>query len=283
MTIPTDFLHELDRFSLIINKRVTSNFVGQKKAHAVGRGLTFSDYGRYTFGDDFRTIDWRVYARTDKLFIKRYEEERNLTVNVIVDFSASMKFGSKIKKSDYASMIALGFCHVALKNNERFVLSTFADRLARFKPKRGAKQLAAIHQYLNNKKPKGTTKFEESLQKHKELIKSRSMIIIISDFFYDIEEIRNILLRFKNNKVKLIQVLDDQEKNFNLQGNYEFIDLETEDSMKTYVDPLVKKQYFQKLQNHNHLIKQACDATKADFYPVHTGQDIFEVFYEILR
>ena len=109
------------------------------------------------------------------------------------------------------------------------------------------------------------------------------MIIIISDFFYDIEEIRNILLRFKNNKVKLIQVLDDQEKNFNLQGNYEFIDLETEDSMKTYVDPLVKKQYFQKLQNHNHLIKQACDATKADFYPVHTGQDIFEVFYEILR
>ena len=132
MTISTEFLHQLDKFSIILNKRVTSNFIGERKSKLTGRGLLFSDHGRYTFGDDFRTIDWKIYGRTENLYIKRYEEDRNLTVNVIIDFSASMNFGEKIKKYEFASMISLGFCHVALKNNEKFVLSTFSEKLARF-------------------------------------------------------------------------------------------------------------------------------------------------------
>lgn len=280
--IKTDFLHQLDKLSLILNKRVTSNFVGQRKSLALGRGIIFSDYGRYAYGDDFRAIDWKVYARTDKLFIKRYEEERNLTVHVVVDFSGSMNFGKGIKKSEYASMMALGFCHVALRNNEKFMLSTFSERLAKFRPKRGAKQLAAILQYLNNKKPMGKTKFEESLLKYKEAIKTKSMIIFISDFFYDINEIKSVLARFKKSKVILIQVLDEQEKNLDLEGDYELVDLETEASMKTYVDPLLKKQYLTKLEYHNEQIHKACLETKASFYSVDTGKQIFDAFYEIL-
>ncbi|MBS3111864.1 DUF58 domain-containing protein [Candidatus Woesearchaeota archaeon] len=283
MTISTEFLHQLDKFSIILNKRVTSNFIGERKSKLTGRGLLFSDHGRYTFGDDFRTIDWKIYGRTENLYIKRYEEDRNLTVNVIIDFSASMNFGEKIKKYEFASMISLGFCHVALKNNEKFVLSTFSEKLARFKPKRGVKQLAAVVQYLNSKVPKGKTNFEESLSKHKELIKDYSLIVIISDFFYDLEEIKTILLKFKKNKIKLIQVIDKQEKNFDLDGNYELIDLETEESMKTYIDPLLKKKYFNQLEYHNNQIKKYCDSTGAEFYSVHSGEDIFEVFYKILR
>ena len=94
MAIKTDFFHQLERLSLIINKRVTSSYTGERKSLATGRGIVFKDYTMYAPGDDFRTIDWRVFARTDKLWVRRFEEERNLTVHVILDFSNSMSFSS---------------------------------------------------------------------------------------------------------------------------------------------------------------------------------------------
>ena len=129
MVIKTDFLRELDEFILVVKKRVTSSFTGERRSESTGSGLIFKDYANYVYGDDFKNIDWRVFARTDKLLVKRYEEDRNLTVHIIIDFSGSMDFGSKIKKHEYASMIALGFSYIALENNERFVLSTFDDKL----------------------------------------------------------------------------------------------------------------------------------------------------------
>src|SRR3989344_8933418 len=111
--IKTDFLRQLDSFTLVIKKRVTSSFTGERRANYVGSGLIFRDYSNYVYGDDFKNIDWRVFARTEKLYVKKYEEDRNLTVHIILDFSGSMDFGSKIKKYEYASMIALGFSYIA--------------------------------------------------------------------------------------------------------------------------------------------------------------------------
>ena len=106
--INTQFLDELKRFNLVINKRVTSNLAGPRKSIAAGRGLTFKDYRIYAPGDDIRLIDWKVYARTDNLYMKVHEEERNLVVHVILDKSASMDFGRPVSKFDYASMIGVG-------------------------------------------------------------------------------------------------------------------------------------------------------------------------------
>ena len=123
--IETDFLHQLDKFSVIFKKKVTSSFTGERRTAMAGTGLLFRDHVAYGPGADFKHIDWKVYSRTDKLVVKRFEEDRNLTVHVLVDFSGSMNFGSKLKKYEYASMIGLGFVYIALKNNEKFVLSTF--------------------------------------------------------------------------------------------------------------------------------------------------------------
>jgi uncharacterized protein (DUF58 family) len=101
--IDQEFLHQLDRFALIINKRITSNYIGERFSQATGRGLIFKDHTIYTPGEDFRSIDWRVFGRTDKLYIKRYEEERNLAVHIILDFSASMGFGTTMTKAEFAS------------------------------------------------------------------------------------------------------------------------------------------------------------------------------------
>ena len=96
--IDISFLKELDRFNLVLKKRVLSRYQGERQSHAEGQGLVFADYKDYVPGDDFRAIDWRVYARTDKFFVKQFEEERNMLVHIVVDASASMDFGRKITK-----------------------------------------------------------------------------------------------------------------------------------------------------------------------------------------
>ena len=95
--IDISFLKELDRFNIVLKKRVLSRYQGERESHAEGQGLVFADYKDYVPGDDFRTIDWKIYARTNKFYVKQFEEERNMMVHIIVDASASMDDGRKIK------------------------------------------------------------------------------------------------------------------------------------------------------------------------------------------
>ncbi len=280
--IDSEFIHQLDRFSLIINKRITSNYVGERFSRATGRGLIFKDHALYAPGEDFRSVDWRVFGRTDRLFVKRYEEERNLTVHIILDFSASMNFGTHITKADYAGMIAVGFAYLALKNNERFVLSTFSDSLEVFKPKKGRAQLASMVEYLNSRKPKGLSKLEQSLGNYKKMINSRSYVVIISDFLYAIEDIRKALFLFKNHKVVLIQVLDKMERNLELEGDFKLKDLETSEVMRTYINPFGRKQYSKMLSDHIAKIQQVCNEVGAQFFTADTGMSVFDVFFDVL-
>ncbi|MDP7141062.1 MAG: DUF58 domain-containing protein, partial [Candidatus Woesearchaeota archaeon] len=191
--IKTDFLHELDRFSLVVHKRVTSNYAGPRRSIAFGRGVVFKDHRIYAPGDDYRAIDWKVFARTDDLYIKTYEEERNLVVHIIVDFSSSMNFGKPITKFDYASMIGVGFAYLAMKDNEKIQFSTFADTLEVFQPKKGMSQLAAMVEHMNSIKMKGKSNVKDAMKKYKKMIGSRAMIIIMSDFLINIEEIKAAL------------------------------------------------------------------------------------------
>lgn len=280
--IKTDFLHHLNKFSLLINKRVVSNYAGLRSSQAHGAGLVLKDYIQYTPGDDYRRIDWRVFARTDKLFVKRYEEERNMTAHIIVDFSASMSFGEKVKKWEYAGMLGLGFAYMALKDNEKFVLSTFSDKLDLFRPKRGRKNIAAIIDYLNSRKPNNSSKLYESISKYSHLIASRSLVVIISDFLYQIDEIKNALYKLKNSEVKLIQVLDPVETKLEIEGDYKLKDLETSAQMRVNIDPAFRRSYFGRLSDHQAKIKQACDEIGAEFFIANTQEEIFDVFYKIL-
>ncbi len=280
--IDTEFLHQLDRFSLIINKRITSNYIGDRFSKATGRGLIFKDHAIYSPGEDFRSVDWRVFGRTDKLYVKRYEEERNLTVHVIMDFSASMGFGTAMTKAEYASMLGVGFSYLALKNNEKFVLSTFSDSLELFRPRKGRAQLASMVEFLNNKRPKGLSKLEQSLGGYKRLISSKSYVVIISDFLYDLEDVKKALRHFKNHRLILIQVLDKIEKNLDLEGDFKLKDLETNEVLRTFINPFARKQYSGMLQEHVDKLQQACNEVNAQFYSANTGQNVFDVFFEVL-
>ncbi len=281
--IDSQFLRQLDKFSIIVKKRLTSPFTGERQSRHLGSGLLFRDHANYVPGDDFKHIDWKVFSRTDKLYVKRFEEDRNLTVHVLVDYSGSMNFGKQIKKYEYAAMIGLGFVYLAHKNNEKFVLSTFDGRLDLFKARKGAQQLAEILAYLNKRKPGGTTDIEQALSSYKKFINTKSLVIIVSDFLYDPASLKAILSKLRKNKVKLIQVLDPLEKNLKLEGDYTLMDLESQQNMRTFIDPYLRKTYLQKMQQHQEEILKVCAETGSDFYPVVTDQSIFTTFSKILN
>lgn len=237
----------------------------------------------YVPGDDIRAIDWRVYARTDKLHVKQYDEDRSLTAHIILDFSASMNFGGQIKKYEYASMLGIGYAYIAWRNNDRFVLSTFSDRLELFKPKQGRKQMVQILDYLREKKPAGKSEFRASLLSYAKNIASKSVVVIVSDFLYEIEEIKEVLMAFRDCEIVLIQVLDEMETELKLQGDFQLKDAETKGVFKTYISEKIRKKYLEELAGHNRKILWAADSVGAKFYSFTTHVPIFDAMYAVLQ
>lgn len=278
--ITPDFLAELERFNLIVHKRVTSNYVGTRRSASVGHGLTFADHYPYVPGEDFRKIDWKVYARSDDLFVRRMEEERNLTIRIIIDKSGSMKFG---RKWDYTSMLGVGIAYLTMKENEKFQFLSFAEDVETFKPKRGRAHLARMIENLNNMDVRGKGNFLPAIQAIKKTLSSRSMIFIISDFLYDIAHIEESLALLGKHDLKLIQILDQKEKKMNLHGFYKLRDAETRAVLKTNFSPRLRSRYQKMLDAHIGQLGHLCRDFKADFHTVNTGQSIFDVFFEILR
>jgi len=280
--IDTEFLRQLNKFSLIIRKRVTSNYSGTRRSMSQGRGLVIKDHRIYTPGDDYRGIDWKIYARTDDLHIKQYEEERSLVVHAVVDSSSSMNFGSPVKKFDFASMIGVGFAHLALKENEKIQFATFADKLEFFKSKKGMGHLLSMVDYLNALKPNGRGSFGDVMQMYRKTIGSKSLIVVISDFLYPIDDIKVGLLMLKKHDVKVIQVLDHSERRLNMVGDYRLFDSETNDKIRTYISPRLISEYQHQMDAHIAKIRDTCTKLGLQFYCVTTNMPVFDAFYQVL-
>jgi uncharacterized protein (DUF58 family) len=282
MAIDLSFLRQLDKFDIVLKRRVISGFAGSRQSKNYGTGLVFYDYKDYVPGDDFRAIDWKVYGRTEEFFVRRYEEERNMRIHVVIDASASMNFGKGRTKFEYASMIGLGFSYMALRNNESFEVSTFAEDLEVFRAKKGVSKLMSTVDTLNKIVPKGKSLFRESLEKYKAAIKTKSMVVIISDFLFDPEELRNTLFRFKRSEVIVVQVLDSSERELVLQGDIILHDSESFDKMRTFISNKLIENYSEKLLDHIYNLKKICDTFNVQFISVSTETPIFDAFYSML-
>lgn len=281
--IETSFLSQLKRFQLVISKKVTSSFHGGRKSSNVGQGLIVNDFRPYVAGDDYRAIDWKIYARSDEFFIKRYEEERNLTTHVILDVSKSMDYGTKTTKFEYASMLSLGLAYLSSRNNEKFNLSMISDKTDLMREKRSSNQILTMLNYLNKVKCKGVIDFHRELKKYKKSIKSKSLVIIISDFLFDLDQIRNTLYLFKNHELKVIQVLDKSETNFNVYGSLVLEDAETGKKLETYISERKRQEYREELYNHIMKVEEETLSVGGKFFLFSTEQPIFDAFYKIVN
>ena len=283
MAIDVNFFRMLDRFQLALKKKVHSDYQGLRESSQFGQGLVFKDYREYVPGDDTRYIDWRVYARTAKFFIKRFEEERNLVIHIIVDASGSMNYGEDVTKFEYGAMIGLGFAYMAMNNNEKFIFSTFTETMQPYRSRKGVNQLLNIVDHLNKLKIEGKSKFRESLESYKSYITSRSLIAVISDFLYDPEELKESLSRYRKSQLFIIQVLDPTERKLRIQGDLILEDAELGVKLRTFISRRLSQKYSDKLENHISQLKELSESLGAEFLAVTTDTPIFDTFYQILK
>ena len=281
MIDPT-FLHQLDAFKLALKKKTNAKFKGEQESKLTGEGLLFKEYKEYAPGDDIRYIDWRIYARTEKLFIKKFEEEKNLTFHILVDSSNSMNFG-KDMKFEYAAKIGLGIAYLASKENMKFEFSLFSNTFDTLCTRQLKPSIMTIIDRLNSAKPTGDTEFEKVLGGYEKRINSKSLIVIISDFLFEVGELEDVISKLKRNDILLVQILSEKERRLLYEGDSILKDSETGSLLHTYISQRLRKNYLEELQEHIDQIEQTAKRQGANFLTTTTSVPFFETFYTIFR
>ena len=278
-----DFLRQLDRYNMAIRKRVSTVYAGNRPSTRVGKGIDTVGYREYYHGDEMKDIDWKAYSRTEKLYVRQFEEEKTLTAHILLDASKSMDFPDRaVKKYEYAAMLALGVAYTVSRKNDKFAISTFNENIDINAPKRGMRYLLELTDRLASRDLEGTTDLDVCTHKYEKLIKSRSLVVIISDFMEDIQHIESSVLRLSGNDLILIQVLDPFEAKMPLKGDSRFFDMETGSEMKTYLSDSFKNNYFTELERHNAAIDKVCKRTGAKFYSFTTDAPVFDSFLNVI-
>jgi len=278
-TIDVDFFRQLDRFTFMVRKKVSTAYAGSRRSTHSGKGLDTVGYREYNRGDELKSIDWKAYARIEKLYVRQFEEDKSLTTHILLDASNSMDYASAdTTKYEYATMLAAGFAYLVTKDNDKFAISTFADDVNIARARRGRKYLLQTIERLEDVKLGGKTGIDEITTQYGKAIKSRSLIIIISDFLDDFESIESAIYRFSYHDLILVQVLDPTERNLKVHGHSKLVDLETDVNLDTYVSDSFKDEYQEKLEEHINRIQDACSRVGAEFYTFTTDIPIFDAF-----
>ena len=285
--IDSTFLNQLKGLKYLARKKVSSVYIGTRSSVKQGRGLELYDHREYYAGDDFRTIDWKLYGRTEKLYIRRFEEEKDLTLHILVDASSSMDFSTgPMRKFDYAGSIAAGFAYLAMSKYEKFAPALYSNRLTEIMPPRkGKMQFFRFVTLLNEASLKGDTNLGECMNEYSSYIKSKSFLIVVSDFLEPIEYIRKGIYRAARGSKEaiLIQTLDPGEINLKWSDDIDFEDMESTRSEKVYLSPNFKKDYAKKFREHIFEIRETCNDTGVAFHSISTDTPLFEAFVGILE
>lgn len=285
--IDTEFLENLKNLNFIARKKVTSVYIGSRSSVMQGRGLEIFDHREYFPGDDFRTIDWKLYGRTEKLFIRRFEEEKNLTLHALIDSSKSMDFSLKGKrKFDYAESIATGFIYLAMIKYEKFSTALYAEKIREVtSAKKGKRHFFRILELLNKVEPYGQSKLKESMDQYGNFIKTKSFIVLISDFLEELSSLEDGLYRVAKNSKECIaiQILDPSEISLEWNEDIKFEDLETYRTEIAYISPGFREEYKRKIKEHIFEVQKICDDLNIEFFLLTTNMPLFDSFLNILK
>ena len=272
----------------IRTKNVVNDFFGgDYHSNFKGRGMTFSEVREYVPGDDVRTIDWNVTARTGKPHIKIFEEERELSVLILIDVSSSGVFGSKNLKIDLGVEIAAMLSFSAIKNNDKVGLALFSDKVEKYiPPKKGKKHVLRLitdiinHDFDNNNKQ---TSIKSAIDFANKISKRKSVIFLISDFIDDNFWNELKFLNFKHDVVGL-QIYDTNEKRFPNIGLINIHDSET--GKTSWIDTSVKKNR-NKFERHSNEklneFSKKCKNIGFDLLQINTDDDYIKFLMQFFR
>jgi len=258
---------------------------GQHKSPHKGSSVEFAEYRKYVPGDDVRLLDWRVYARTDRFYLKEFEADTNLRAWFVVDCSASMGFASQgVTKLDYARRMAATLAYMLVQQGDAVGLTCFAkETFLDIPARRNAAHLGNIFDGLGKLNAKGETALVPALHAVAERIPQRGLVLIFSDFFTPVAELLPCFqhLRFRKHDLAVFHMLDRAELDFDFTHPTRFVDMETQSALLAEPE-IVRARYFEELNRYLDALKSGCREFKTEYRRVVTDEDYEQIVSRFL-
>ena len=282
--LDASIVQRLDSLALLTRRPMASGRPGRRRSPLAGSSMEFSDYRRYAPGDDFRRIDWRAYARLERLFLRVFEAEENLTITVLIDCSDSMHHG-KPAKAPLATALAAAISYVALKCEDRVIVGALTDRLAAYrKAGSGKNAIWTVGEFLNRLPRSGTTDLNRALYDLGRIVSGPGLTIVISDFLAPggyqtgIRAVRQL-----RQEVALLQILAPDELEPDLQGDWRLRDSEGGGNIDVSASPSVLSAYRQRLALFTQELASFAHSYAMTYTLIPSDTSIIDVVQRILR
>ena len=278
-----EVLQKLGDLELIAREVVEGLRVGSHRSHLRGFSTEFAHHRQYVPGDALRTIDWRVFGRTDRYYTKLYEAETNFDCYLLVDASASMSYASgKVSKLEYAKFLAASLAYLVLRQRDSVGISVFDAQVRGHLPPRSTMNvILQIDQLLRDIEPTPKTSIAKQLHDIALMMKRRSFVIVISDLFSETDDILTGLdhLRFDGHNVAVLHTLDPYELEFPFQGAWCFEGLEGEEPLTTQAER-IREDYLANFNAYMKTLRDGCAASQIDYATVNISRPLDGVLNE---
>ncbi len=280
-----EVVSRIGKLDLIARLVVEGFIIGLHRSPYHGFSVEFAEHRQYMPGDELKYLDWKVYGRTDRYYVKEFEEETNLKCYILLDTSASMGYKSgKISKLQYGVYLSAALTYLMINQQDAVGLVTFDQKIRRYLPPKAVKSyLKQILLELHRAKSSRRTNVGNTFHQMAERIKRRGLIIVLSDLFDDPDTILSGLKHFRHNKHEVIvfQILDPRERSFDFHGEIIFEDLETRQQINTQPDH-IRLDYRQELENYMKRMRKECLENRIDYVLMDTSEPFDKALFEYL-
>ena len=281
-----DVIQQVQRLDLKARFIVEGFFSGLHSSPFHGFSVEFSEHRKYTSGDDIRQIDWNVYGKTDRFYIKKFQAETNLDAYLLVDCSKSMGFatGGRMTKMDYSICLAAALGYMMIHQQDSVGLLTFDEKVRAFLPPKAKRShLMNILGTLARTRPSGQTRLAEAIHDAADRIKKRGLIILLSDLLADQEQVIKALhhLKFRGHDLIVFQVLDHSELTFEFEGQVRFEDPETGEHQDSNPQA-IRAAYLEEIHAFIDEYRRQCRNVRADFVIVDNAMTFDKALIEFL-
>ena len=254
------FLAKLEQLELVSRKIFLGVMKGERRSKKKGQSVEFADYRNYVKGDDLRFLDWNLYGRLDRLFIRLFQEEDDLHFYLLIDNSLSMDFGTP-SKLHYARQVAAALAFIGLVNMDRVVIEAFNERLTQSLPAvRGRRSLFRVLDFLQKLEPAGPSNLRESLRSFSIKSSGKGVVVLLTDLMdkggYE-EALRYLVARQFD--IYVIQILSQEETDPEILGDLKLIDVEDSDEAEVTVSGPLIQRYKQNLAAYQSSIQEYCN------------------------
>jgi len=282
--LSTDFLTQLERLTLLSRRSFRGRVKGERRSPRKGISVEFSDYRQYGVGDDLRYVDWNVYARLDRLYLKLFVDEEDLCLHLLVDGSASMGFGEPAKL-DYAARLAGALGFVGLVGLERVGVGVVRDRMAEgFTPARGRNQVLPLLDFLGRLRAGGSTSLNDGLATYALRSREAGLAVLVSDLMDPGGYERGLkALLERRFDVHVVHVLAADEMNPAFGGDLRLLDSETDELRDLTLDGEALRGYHERLRAFLDRVEQFCRGNEVTYHRVVTDTPVEEFMLRQLK